>query len=91
MDMAVTHRRQATGFKPGDLVLVQPRLDAGSLKSSEWWMGWIVQLDPGPRPSVLPSTFQVADCDTGALQWVHADDATRLVLSGMNADVVPMI
>ena len=85
------HRLPTTRFKQGDLVLVQPHLDAGSLKSPEWWMGWIVQIDADPRPSMLPSTIQVSDCDTGALQWVQASDAMRLVLSGMNTDVIPMI
>ena len=25
--------------------------------------------------------FQVADCDTGDVRWINADEATRLVLS----------
>jgi hypothetical protein len=36
----------------------------------------------------VPTLFQVADCDTGHVRWISADEATRLVLSGLETSNV---
>ena len=36
----------------------------------------------------MPTLFQVADCDTGLVRWISADEATRLVLSGLETSNV---
>lgn len=75
------------GFKAGDLVLVEPlSTDAGA--GSDWWMGWIIHVDGGARDPRVPTLFQVADCDTGLVRWISADEATRLVLSGLETSNV---
>ena len=44
---------------------------------------WIVWVDGGVRNPRVPTMFQVADCDAGDVRWINADEATRLVLSGL--------
>ena len=75
------------GFKVGDLVLVEPlSTDAGA--GADWWMGWIIHMDGGARDPRVPTLFQVADCDTGLVRWISADEATRLVLRGLETSNV---
>ena len=75
------------GFKAGDLVLVEP-LTADTAADADWWMGWIIHVDGGARDPHVPTFFQVADCDTGHVRWISADEATRLVLSGLETSNV---
>ena len=79
------------GYKHGDLVLVQPVKSASNSTKPEWWMGWVVRISARLHGSTTLSRLQVSDCDTGVLRWINTDEATRLVLSGMNSDVIPMI
>ena len=76
-------------FQPGDLVLVQPDSEKPGVSEPEWWMGCV--LEGNARDPEAPSLFQVADCDDGCIRWVNADEATRLVLSGLQTSkVVPL-
>ena len=75
------------GFKAGDLVLVEP-LASDTCAGSEWGMGGIIHVDGGARDPRVPTLFQVADCDTGHVRWISADEATRLVLSGLETSNV---
>jgi hypothetical protein len=74
-------------FKAGDLVLVEP-LSTDPAADADWWMGWIIHVDGGARDPRVPTLFQVADCDTGHVRWISADEATRLVLSGLETSNV---
>ena len=49
---------------------------------------WIIHVDGGARDPRVPTLFQVADCDTGHVRWISADEATRLVLSGLETSNV---
>ncbi len=74
--------RQATflDFKPGDVVLVEPgQGDAALVCRQDWWMGQIIWAEGGARDPQTPTMFQVANVDTGAVEWINADEATRLV------------
>ncbi|AII43418.1 hypothetical protein KR100_08600 [Synechococcus sp. KORDI-100] len=75
-------------FKPGDLVLVQPDSEKPGVSEPEWWMGWVVFCEGNARDPIALSLFQVADCDDGCIRWVNADEATRLVLSGLQTSKV---
>ena len=75
------------GFKAGDLVLVEP-LPTDTGAGADWWMGWIIHMDGGARDPRVPTLFQVADCDTGLVRWISADEATRLILSGLETSNV---
>ena len=75
------------GSKAGDLVLGEP-LTADTAADADWWMGWIIHVDGGARDPRVPTLFPVADCDTGHVRWISADEATRLVLSGLETSNV---
>ena len=38
-------------------------------------MGWIIHVEG--HEIRVPTLFQVADCDTGLVRWISADEATR--------------
>ncbi|WP_413439813.1 DUF3104 domain-containing protein [Synechococcus sp. MIT S1220] len=81
--------RQATflGFKPGDVVLVEPgQGDASLVNRQDWWMGQIIWAEGGARDPQSPTMFQIANVDTGVVEWINADEATRLVLSNYEPD-----
>ena len=68
-------------FKPGDVVLVEPRtLHASSFVNQDWWVGQIIWAEGGARDPNTPTMFQIANVDTGVVEWINADEATRLVL-----------
>ena len=73
-------------LKPGDLVLVEPSGPSAEESSTEWWIGWIMQPEGSAAIAVgSNNTFQASDCETGQLRSVKGEEATRLVLSGINS------
>ncbi|MAR05996.1 MAG: hypothetical protein CL862_02685 [Cyanobium sp. NAT70] len=68
-------------FQVGDVVLVEPvPADPVQPNDCDWWIGQIIHVDGGAREPNVPTMFQVWDVDTGAIKWVNADEATRLIL-----------
>ena len=57
--------------KPGMTVIV----DDGS----GWRMADVIWVDGGARNLKVPTLFQVADVDTGVINWVNADLVTHIV------------
>ena len=79
-------------LKPGDLVLVEPNGPSAEESSTEWWIGWIMQPEgSGPVAVGSNNTFQASDCETGQLRSVKGDEATRLVLSGINSTLKQLL
>ena len=80
-------------LKPGDLVLVEPNGQSGEGLSTDWWIGWITQPEGSGEVTVAPgyNTFQASDCETGQLRSVKGNEATRLVLSGINSTLRRLI
>ena len=74
-------------LKPGDLVLVEPNGQSSEDRSTDWWIGWITHPEETGAVTVGPgeNTFQASDCETGQLRSVKGNEATRLVLSGINS------
>ena len=74
-------------LKPGDLVLVEPNGRSSEDPSTDWWIGWITHSEETGAVTVGPreNTFQASDCETGQLRSVKGNEATRLVLSGINS------
>ena len=74
-------------FKPGDLVLVEPNGQSSEGLSTDWWIGWITQPEGSGEVTVGAGcdTFQASDCETGQLRFLKGNEATRLVLSGINS------
>jgi hypothetical protein len=79
-------------LKPGDLVLVEPSGPSAEESSTEWWIGWIMQPEGSAAIAVESNnTFQASDCETGQLRSVKGDEATRLVLSGINSTLKQLL
>jgi hypothetical protein len=43
-----------------------------------WRMADVIWVDCGARNPRVPGLFQVADVDTGVINWVNADLATHI-------------
>ena len=75
-------------LKPGDLVLVEPNGQSSEEgPSTDWWIGWIIHPEGSGEVTVGAgyNTFQASDCETGQLRSVKGNEATRLILSGINS------
>ena len=45
----------------------------------DWRMVDVIWVDGGARNRKVPTLFQVADVDTGVINWVNADLVTHIV------------
>ena len=57
--------------RPGMTVIVDDGKD--------WRMADVIWVDGGARNPKVPTLFQVADVDTGVINWVNADLVTHIV------------
>tara|TARA_B100001939_G_C16876780_1_gene589009 strand:+ start:993 stop:1238 length:246 start_codon:yes stop_codon:yes gene_type:complete len=57
--------------RPGMTVIVEDGKD--------WRMADVIWVDVGARNPKVPTLFQVADVDTGFINWVKADLVTQIV------------
>ena len=44
-----------------------------------WCMADVIWVDGGARNPKVPTLFQVADVDTGVINWINADLVTHIV------------
>ena len=58
--------------KPGDAVVITD-------SDGAWRMADVIWVDGGARNPKVPTLFQVADVDTGVINWVNADLVTHIV------------
>ena len=76
-DLAVKVEAPFLLVRPGHFVIVGgDRLDQG-----DWWMGQVIFCEGSARHPRLPSLFQVADVDTGAITWINADAISDVIWS----------
>ena len=47
-------------------------------KGSDWRMADVIWVDGGARNPKVPTLFQVADVDTGVINWINADLVTQI-------------
>ena len=45
---------------------------------SDWQMAEMIWVDGGARNPKVPTLFQVADVDTGVINWINADLVTQI-------------
>ena len=45
----------------------------------DWRMADVIWVDGGARSPNAPTLFQVADVDTGVINWINADLVTHIV------------
>ena len=63
--------------RPGHFVIVGgEHVDQG-----DWWMGQVLFCEGSARHPKMPSLFQVADVDSGAIKWINADEVTDVIWS----------
>ena len=43
-----------------------------------WRMADVIWVDGGARNTKVPTLFQVADVDTGVINWINADLVTHI-------------
>ena len=58
--------------KTGDAVVITD-------SDGAWRMADVIWVDGGARNPKVPTLFQVADVDTGVINWVNADLVTHIV------------
>ena len=46
---------------------------------SDWRMAYVIWLYGGARNPKVPTLFQVADVDTGVINWINTDLVTDIV------------
>ena len=56
--------------KPGDAVIIE--------EGNDWRVADVIWVDGGARNPKVPTLFQVADVDTGVINWVNADLVTHI-------------
>ena len=66
--------------KAGMTVIVKHLPEIGLPNQPEcWWMADVIFVEGGARNPKVPTLFQVADVDSGAVRWVNADLVTHIV------------
>ena len=58
---------------------VKPCMTVIVEEGSDWRMADVIWVDGGARNPKVPTLFQVADVDTGTINWVNADLVTHIV------------
>ena len=58
---------------------VRPGMTVNVEDGKDWRMADVIWVDGGARNPKVPTLFQVADVDTGAVRWVCADVVTHIV------------
>ena len=56
--------------KAGDAVIIE--------EGNDWRMADVIWVDGGARNPKVPTLFQVADVDTGVINWINADLVTHI-------------
>ena len=68
------------GVMPGDTVVVFERENVVDSSVSDWFMATVLFVEGSARDPKAPSLFQVADIDTGTVQFVNADQVERVMI-----------
>ena len=68
------------GVTPGDTVVVFERETVVDSCVSDWFMATVLFVEGSARDPKAPSLFQVANIDTGTIQFVNADQVERVML-----------
>ena len=69
----------ATGeLEPGDVVIVWEHPELINSASHFWWMGEVVRVERSTHRQKTSDRLQVADIDSGALDWVNEDSVQKV-------------
>ena len=67
-------------FEPGDVVIVWEHPELMNSSSQFWWMGEVVKVERSTHRQKTSDRLQVADIDTGALDWVNEDSVQKVLI-----------
>ena len=66
--------------KAGRTVIVRHLPPDGlDTKEDRWWMADVIHVEDGARNPKVPLLLQVANVDTGTIQWINADLLIHIV------------
>ena len=68
------------GVTPGDTVVVFKREKLVDSDYPDWFMATVLFVEGSARNPKAPSLFQVADIDTGTIQFVNADQVEKVMI-----------
>lgn len=68
------------GVEPGDVVIVWEHPELINSASHFWWMGEVVMVERPTPHQKRSARLQVADIDTGALEWVNEDSVQKVLI-----------
>ena len=78
--MSVDHESAVAAPKSDPVFLhVKPCMTVIVEDGKDWRMVDVIWVDGGARNPKVPTLFQVADVDTGVINWVNADLVTHIV------------
>ena len=78
--MSVDHASAVAAPKSDPVFLhVKPCMTVIVEDGKDWRMVDVIWVDGGARTPKVPTLFQVADVDTGVINWVNADLVTHIV------------
>ena len=80
---AIIHSRHSTAtgeLEPGDVVIVWEHPELINSTSQFWWMGEVVRVERSTHRQKRADRLQVADIDTGALDWVNEDSVQKVLI-----------
>lgn len=78
--MSVDHTSGVAAPKADPVFLnVKPCMTVIVEDGKDWRMVDVIWVDGGARNPKVPTLFQVADVDTGVINWVNADLVTHIV------------
>ena len=79
--MSIDHASAVAAPKSDPIFLHVKLGDAAVITDSDgaWSMADVIWVDGGARNPKVPTLFQVADVDTGVINWVNADLVTHIV------------
>ena len=80
--MSVDHASDRSAPQSDSVFLhVRPGMTVIVDYGKDWRMADVIWVDGGARNPKVPTLFQVADVDTGIINWVNADLVTHIVPS----------
>ena len=68
------------GVTPGDTVVVFESETVVDSSISDWFMASVLFVECSARDPKAPSLFQVADIDTGVVQFINANQVEKVMM-----------
>ena len=81
--VAIRHSRHSSaraGLEPGDVVIVWEHAELINSASHFWWMGEVVMVERSSHHRKASARLQVADIDSGVIDWVNEDSVQKVLI-----------